>query len=237
MVELVGACWKAAVPPLLEHPQPVSAAVYPPILIKTDSKIIQEFLQMAKSSNSKAKQSSGSGGFGKLLLGFLLGVVAVAASLFLYLKFGPLPIAVADQPFPFEKQIVRLPLGARIDRESKTAPFGTSEDVFESGAHIYRVQCAACHGTPGHDVSYAKHMYPAAPPLWKKHGKSSVVGVSDDEPGETYWKIANGIRLTGMPAFNHVLSDTQMWQVSLLLKNADKDLPNPVTQILDAPTP
>jgi mono/diheme cytochrome c family protein len=192
---------------------------------------------MAKSSGGTTKRSSGNGGFGKLLLGFLLGVVAVAGGLFLYLKFGPLPVAVADQPFPFEKEIVRLPLGARIDRESKTAPFGTSEDVFESGAHIYRAQCAACHGTPGHDIGYAKHMFPSAPQLWKKHGTSGVVGVSDDEPGETYWKVANGIRLTGMPAFNHVLSDTQMWQVSLLLKNADKDLPNPVTQILDAPTP
>jgi thiosulfate dehydrogenase len=191
---------------------------------------------MAKSS-STAKRNNSSGGFGKLLLGFLFGVVAVAAGLFLYLKFGPLPVAVADQPFPFEKQIVSLPLGARIDRESKTAPFGTSEDVFESGAHIYRTQCAACHGTPGHDVAYAKHMVPAAPQLWKKHGNSGVVGVSDDEPGETYWKVANGIRLSGMPAYNHVLSDTQMWQVSLLLKNADKDLPNPVSQILDAPTP
>jgi thiosulfate dehydrogenase len=192
---------------------------------------------MAKSNSSTVKRTSGSSGFGKLFLGFLLGIVAVAGGLFLYLKFGPLPVAVADQPFPFEKQIVRLPLGARIDRESKTAPFGTSEDVFESGAHIYRAQCAACHGTPGHDVAYAKHMFPSAPQLWKKHGTSGVVGVSDDEPGETYWKVANGIRLTGMPAFNHVLSDTQMWQVSLLLKNADKDLPNPVTQILDTPTP
>jgi mono/diheme cytochrome c family protein len=191
---------------------------------------------MAKST-STAKRSTGSGGFGKLFLGFLLGIVAVAAGLFLYLKFGPLPVAVADQPFPFEKQIVRLPLGARIDRETKTAPFGTSEDVFESGAHIYRAQCADCHGTPGHDVPYAKHMLPAAPQLWKKHARENVVGVSDDEPGETYWKVANGIRLSGMPAFNHILSDTQMWQVSLLLNNADKDLPDPVTQILNAPTP
>jgi mono/diheme cytochrome c family protein len=191
---------------------------------------------MAKSS-SAAKRSSGSGGFGKLFLGFLLGIVVVAAGLFLYLKFGPLPVAVADQPFPFEKQVVKLPLGARIDRETKTPPFGTSEDVFESGAHIYRAQCADCHGIPGHDVPFAKHMYPAAPQLWKKHAKGNVVGVSDDEAGETYWKVANGIRLTGMPSFNHVLSDTQMWQVSLLLKNADKDLPNPVTQILNAPTP
>jgi len=192
---------------------------------------------MAKSNSSTTKRSSGSGGFGKLLLGFLLGIIAVAAGLFLYLKSGPLPVAVADQPFPFEKQIVKLPLGARIDRETKTAPFGTSEDVFESGAHIYRAQCASCHGIPGHDVPYAKRMYPVAPQLWKKHAKGNVVGVSDDEPGETYWKVANGIRLSGMPAFNHVLSDTQMWQVSLLLKNADKELPNPVTQILDAPTP
>ena len=83
----------------------------------------------------------------------------------------------------------------------QTAPFGTSEDVYEGGAKVYRAQCAACHGTPGHDVAYAKYMYPGAPQLWKKHAKGNVVGVSDDEPGETYWKVANGIRLTGMPAY------------------------------------
>jgi thiosulfate dehydrogenase len=184
-----------------------------------------------------AKKSSGGGGFGKVFLGFLLGIVAVALGLFAYLKFGPLPVAVADSPLPFEKQIVRLPLNARIERESKAAPFGISEDVFESGAHIYREQCASCHGTPGHDVPFAKTMFPAAPQLWKKHRNSDVIGVSDDEPGETYWKVANGIRLSGMPSYKHVLSDTQMWQVSLLLKNADKELPGPVTQILDSQTP
>jgi thiosulfate dehydrogenase len=179
-----------------------------------------------------AAKNSGGGGFGKVFLGFLLGVAAVAAGLFLYLRFGPLPVAVVDAPLPFEKQIVKLPLNGRIEREVKTAPFSTSEDVFEAGAHVYRAQCANCHGTPGHDVPYAKYMYPSAPPLWKKHGNKGVVGVSDDEAGETYWKVSNGIRLTGMPAYNHVLSDTQMWQVSLLLKNADKELPDPVTRIL-----
>jgi thiosulfate dehydrogenase len=183
-----------------------------------------------------AKKSS-SGGFGKVFLGFLLGIVAIAVGLFAYLKFGPLPVAVADKPFPFEKEIVYLPLNARIERESKNAPFGISEDVFESGAHVYRAQCASCHGTPGHDVAFAKHMFPSAPQLWKSHGSHGVVGVSDDEPGETYWKVANGIRLSGMPAYTHVLSDTQMWQVSLLLKNADKELPGPVSQILNAPAP
>jgi thiosulfate dehydrogenase len=177
-------------------------------------------------------KKSGGGGFGKILMGFLLGVGTVAAGLFLYLRFGALPVSVADKPFPFEKNIVKLPLSGRIESEAKAAPFGTSEDVFEAGAHVYRTQCANCHGTPGHDVSYAKYMYPSAPQLWKRHGKGNVVGVSDDDAGETYWKISNGIRLTGMPAYGHILSDTQMWQVSLLLKNADKELPEPVTKIL-----
>jgi thiosulfate dehydrogenase len=182
-------------------------------------------------------KKAGGGGLGKVFLGFILGIAAVAAVVFLDLRFGVLPVAVADKAFPLEKQIVRVPMQARIDRELKTAPFGTSEDAFEAGAHVYRKECAACHGTPGHDVPYAKFMYPSAPQLWKRHGKSNVVGVSDDEAGETYWKVANGIRLTGMPSYSHVLSDTEMWQVSLLLKNADSELPLPVTQILTAPTP
>jgi len=37
--------------------------------------------------------------------------------------------------------------------------------------------------------------------------------------------VANGIRLTGMPAFKGVLTENEMWQVSLLLANADKPLP------------
>jgi len=177
-------------------------------------------------------KKSGGGGLGNLVLGFLLGVVAVVAAGFLYLKFGPLPVAVSDAPFPMEKAIVRVPMHARIDVEKKSAPFGTSEDVFEGGARVYRTQCAGCHGTPGHDVAFAKSMYPVAPQLWKKHARGNVVGVSDDEPGETYWKVANGLRLTGMPAFKHELSDTEMWQVSLLLKNADKEMPDPVVKIL-----
>ncbi len=180
-------------------------------------------------------KKDGGGGFGKVFLGIILGILAVGAVVFLELRFGTLPVAVADQAFPMEKLIVKVPMQARIDKELKTPPFGTSEDAFEAGAHVYRAECASCHGTPGHDVAFANHMYPSAPQLWRRHGKSSVVGVSDDEAGETYWKVANGIRLTGMPSYSHVLSDTEMWQVSLLLKNADKELPTPVTQILTAP--
>lgn len=182
-----------------------------------------------------ATNRGSSGGFGHMFLGFLLGIVVLAAGIWVYLRWGAAPVATADKPFPYEKTIVKIPLSARIDRQMKTPPFGTSEDVYEGGATVYRMQCAACHGTPGHDVPFARYMYPTAPQLWKKHATGSVVGVSDDDAGETYWKVANGIRLTGMPAFDHVLTDTEMWQVSLLLKNADQQLPDPVMKILTMP--
>ena len=56
--------------------------------------------------------------------------------------------------------------------------------------------------------------------------------MSDDAPGETYWKIKHGIRLSGMPAYDRLYSETQMWQIALLLKNADQPLPDPVLNIL-----
>jgi thiosulfate dehydrogenase len=183
-------------------------------------------------SSSRKPAARGSRGVVKFFLGFLFAFVVIFVGGFAYLKYGHPPVAAADPAFPLEAQIVHVPLGARIEKEMQQPPFGISEDVYEDGAKIYVQQCASCHGRPDQPVAYAKWMYPAAPQLWKKHAKGNVVGVSDDEPGETFWKVKNGIRLTGMPAYQHVLTDEQMWDVSLLVKNADQQLPDPVLAIL-----
>jgi thiosulfate dehydrogenase len=171
----------------------------------------------------------------KFLLGLLIGVLVVPAGIWVYLRAGSPPVATSDPAFPFEEAIVHVPLHLRIDREMvKTPPVDASPTNLEIGAHIYRQQCAACHGLYGLPASFAKGMYPQAPQLWEPHG-NGVVGVSDDPPGETYWKVANGIRLSGMPAFKGNLNETQMWQVSQLLANADKPLPPSVLTLLKQP--
>jgi thiosulfate dehydrogenase len=169
------------------------------------------------------------------LIGLIIGLLVIPVAVALYLQVGHPPVATADAPFPFEARIVQVPLHARIDRELiKTPPVTASPTNLEIGAHLYRQQCAACHGLYGRPVAYAKGMFPEAPQLWEPHGHG-VVGVSDDPPGETYWKVANGIRLSGMPAFDHVLNQTEMWQVSLLLADADKPLPPGVLDLLKQP--
>ncbi len=172
----------------------------------------------------------------KFLIGLVIGLLLVPIGAFFYLHYGNPPVAVADAPFPFEKQIVHMPLHARIAKDMpKSEPIQATPDNLIAGAQIYRQNCAFCHGLNNQNSTVAPHMYPRAPQLWHAHGSNNVVGVSDDPPGATYWKVANGIRLAGMPAFDQVLSSTQIWQVSLLLANANKSLPQPAMDILAQP--
>jgi thiosulfate dehydrogenase len=171
----------------------------------------------------------------RFLFGIVLGVLLLPLGAWVWFTHGHPPVAVADRPLPFERVITGVPLHARIDHERPaTIPVEANEATFVAGAHIYREQCSFCHGVYGNPSQVGKHMFPDAPPLWEKHS-GEVVGVSDDPPGETYWKVANGIRLSGMPAYKQVLSDTEMWQVSVLLANADKPLPPAALELLKSP--
>ena len=159
------------------------------------------------------------------VLSFLLGLIVFPLAIYAYFAFGKPPVAVADKPMPFEDRIVRVPMNARIHREMPdSAPIQPTDENLNAGAGIYEDKCEICHGVAGEQSSIGGRMFPRAPQLWAKH-KNGVVGVSDDPVGETYWKVKNGIRLSGMPAFDKAMSDTQMWQVSLLLSQADKPLP------------
>jgi mono/diheme cytochrome c family protein len=163
------------------------------------------------------------------IFGLILGLVAVPALAYFYFSSGSAPVATSAAPMPFERMLARTALHARLEKEMpKSVPITADDAAYAAGAQVYKEQCAVCHGLPGQaQTAIAKGMFPAPPKLME--GK----GVTDDAPGETYWKVAGGIRMTGMPGFEKSLSTTQMWQVSLLLANADK-LPQAVKDNLRA---
>lgn len=162
-----------------------------------------------------------------VLLGVVLTLVVLVAGAYLYFDFGWAPVATAAPPMPFEKFLANRGLHAAIGSAANTpSPVPPTEANFQAGAEIYRQHCAVCHGLPGQEMTaIGKGEFPKPPHLFK--GK----GVSDDPVGETFWKVKNGIRLTGMPGFQGSLSDTQMWQVSELLANSNQ-LPAAVQQKL-----
>jgi mono/diheme cytochrome c family protein len=168
----------------------------------------------------------------RFFLGMVVGIILVPAALILYLTSGHAPAATADAPLPFERLIAKTALHAKIRKEMPTSvPMEANEAAYLAGARVYRENCSMCHGLPGQAApAAAKGMFPPPPQLLQKDEM-----VTDDPPGETFWKAKNGIRLTGMPGFGSSLSTQQMWQVSLLLANADK-LPDSVQQALASPS-
>ena len=163
-------------------------------------------------------------------LGAIVGVLVLVAGVSLYFVTGIAPVATSSAPMPLEHFFAKAALKSRISRESpKSVPITADEANYLEGARVYREDCAVCHGLPGIPPSaISKGLFPEAPQLFK--GK----GVTDDEPGETYWKVLNGVRLTGMPAFRQSLSEQQAWQVTLLLAHADT-LSTPVRSVLTTP--
>jgi len=155
---------------------------------------------------------------GKFGFGLVVGLILVLVVVYLYFSMGMAPVATAAAPMPFERAFARMALHARLDKEMpKSVPIAADEAAYTAGAQIYKDHCAVCHGLPGQaQTAIAKGMFPKPPKLMEG------TGVTDDPPGETYWKVAGGIRMTGMPAFDKSLSTTQMWQVSLVCAHADK---------------
>lgn len=168
----------------------------------------------------------------RFLLGLVVGLLLFPLAVWGYLNFTTVPVAVTDNPFPMEASIAHRALNARIDHDApKSSPIEASPTNLLIGAQIYRDNCAGCHGSYGQASPLAKQVFPHIPQLWAPHGKG-VVGVSDDPVGETFWKVQNGIRLSAMPSYKGLLNETQMWQVSQLLANADKPLPAEVMQTI-----
>ena len=154
------------------------------------------------------------------VLGVLITLLAAAACVYLILAAGAVPAGADSGPLPLEKWAARLSLRATLAKDAPKTPnpVPLTDANLIAGIHLYGEHCAICHGTAAGDASaspVAKGEYPAPPQL-------ATDGVEDDPQGWTYWKIAHGIRWTGMPSWKDTLSDQQMWMLALFLNHMDK---------------
>lgn len=71
------------------------------------------------------------------------------------------------------------------------------------GVEHYAAHCAVCHGAPGVPKGDIAHgLYPQPPNLAETAKRYS--------PGELFWILKNGIKMSGMPAWNDH-SDDEFW--------------------------
>jgi thiosulfate dehydrogenase len=163
----------------------------------------------------------------KFFFGAIVGIALTLGAAFLFLtRF--MPVATKGGPMPLESFLASTALQHAMGADTKKpSPLPANEANMVAGAKVYRTHCDVCHGLPDQKKpnAIASGMFPRPPQLFSGHG------VEDDPVGETYWKVANGIRLSGMPGFAGTLSDNELWQVSLLLAHGN-GLPDPVRRAL-----
>lgn len=154
--------------------------------------------------------------------GFINGIVFTLALLlaaaFAAVQVGAIPSGADNKPPALEKWAANRSLHASIARDTQgtTAPIQPTDENLLAGVKSYGENCSVCHGAADAKQStLSKGFYIEAPQLAKD-------GVEDDPEAVTYWKLEHGIRFTAMPAFKGNLSETEIWQLALFLKQMDK---------------
>lgn len=74
------------------------------------------------------------------------------------------------------------------------------------GAAIFQARCVQCHGAPGvaqSDIGLSMQPLPGPLVDAKQHWR----------PRELYWVVRHGIKMTGMPAWQYRLADTEIWEI------------------------
>lgn len=152
-----------------------------------------------------------------VIAGIVFTVVASAIAGYAIIRAGILPANADERPPKFEVWAAKTSLHATLRRSAPrvTAPIADTNDTLIAGIKLYAQNCAVCHGdSSGNATNVAKGLYQKPPQLAND-------GVEDDPDGVTFWKLKHGIRWTGMPAFGDVLSDKQLWQLTVFLKTMD----------------
>jgi thiosulfate dehydrogenase len=158
------------------------------------------------------KESAVTKGF---VVGFLAALVVLVIGGYFFVTTGALHAGQDVKPGGFEKWAAKSGLRATIRRETQglKSPLEPTDENLTAGVALYDAHCRVCHGgSDGVASSIAKGLTPTAPQL-AQHG------VEDDPVATTYWKVAHGIRFTGMPGFRATLSDREIWQLALFAAN------------------
>jgi len=86
------------------------------------------------------------------------------------------------------------------------------------GAGQYAEMCSGCHLAPGMKrTEISRGLYPRAPELRRE---------SHLTPGEQFWIVKHGVKLTGMPAWGVTHDDELLWDMVAFLRKLPELTPD-----------
>jgi len=145
----------------------------------------------------------------KMLLAFIAGLIAAPVLFVLAAIAGWLPSNSSAEPPNWESSIGMRALDASLEQRSdglKNPVAANDSASLAAGGKIYSDNCAGCHGSAKGPSSFGSGFYPRVPQFFQEG--------TDVNPNEAYAAVRDGVRYSGMPAWDKQLTDQQMWQVA-----------------------
>jgi thiosulfate dehydrogenase len=145
-------------------------------------------------------------------LAFVVGLLALPVVILVLAIAGWIPSDAVSQPPGFEEAIGERALEGSLALRTKGLrnPIAAKDSAaLLAGEKLFRNNCAGCHGSVGTDSNWGAHnFYPRVPQFWRVE--------TDDvpTPEQAYIAVRDGIRYSGMGAWQGILKDEQMWQVA-----------------------
>ena len=134
-----------------------------------------------------------------------------------------------DQPSSLEKTAARAIRNLGIPRGSRDAknPWTPAPETLQQAREDFTNHCAGCHGKDGDgQTGIARNLYPKPPDLRLPETQNLT-------DGEIHYIIANGVRLTGMPALGNphmAEDDNTAWRLVLFIRSIAGTSPQEKTE-------
>jgi mono/diheme cytochrome c family protein len=164
---------------------------------------------------------------GKFVAGILFTLVVGAIIALCVVKFGLVNMR-ADAAIPrWEQEMAESAAEAYMDKHAPkvTNPVQLSDQNLTEGVRLYKTHCAVCHGGPANPISQIGRSFYPHVPQFLRHAP-------DMPDHQNFFITKYGVRWTGMPGWETVLSDDQIWRIIGFLSKMDKidQLPAPVQE-------
>ena len=139
-------------------------------------------------------------------IGFTLVVVTGVVAAYIY--SGAFDVAASTLDNAFEQSLFRTAMRRSVLAMSRSIgqPPRFTDHMVKDGFDHYEDMCGGCHGGPGIERGeIGKGLNPPAPDL--------ADAVPAWSPGQLFWIVKNGLKMTGMPSFGKTHDDNQIWSI------------------------
>lgn len=155
-----------------------------------------------------------------VFIGIVVTLVLLVCAVFLVSRFGLYPIGADNPPTRVERSLAMRAMDVYADRHkpAESNPTKLTDGELKDGAMKYEANCAFCHGGAKERISPMKDKFnPPVPQL--------VERVPHDDDAWLFWVVKHGVRMSGMPSWDGVMSDEDIWKIVAFVKHSDKVLP------------